>query len=320
MGRRTLLFLRIGVFVVACAFLWVRFHAHRGVFAPFGGWQEAWASVPVGVVVAVFLLMLLNWGIEAWKWKLLVAHVEPLPFLSAFEATIAGTAIGLITPNRVGEFAGRVLFLAPDHRVSGSFATALGSIAQFVATLVAGSMALLIAPLPLGTGLPDPVITGLSWTMVLVSFAALVYYFNPRLLRASFMVLPFLRRYAAASAVLEEFDGRELTRTLLISALRYAVFTAQFVLLLSAGHGVDLWHLAAGVPEVYLVTTLVPTVMLTELGVRGSVAVAVLASDGTDPAYVLLASVLLWVINLALPAIAGSIVLLLARIRSTGPA
>ena len=273
--------------------------------------------VPGSVLVLVFVLMLLNWGLEAWKWKLLVARVEPLSFRSAFKATIAGTAIGLITPNRVGEFAGRVLFLAPADRIRGSFATILGSIAQFVVTLVIGSVMLPFAQLPAGPAPTAAVIVGLSWTMVLLSVAALVFYFDPRLLRASFVALPLVHRYAPTSAVLEEFSRNELVRALLISGVRYAVFTAQFVLLLSAVPGIDLWHTALGVPVVYLITTLVPTVMLTELGVRGSVAVAILASDAVDPGLVLLASLLLWVINLALPAIAGSTVLLLARIRST---
>lgn len=316
MSRRTLLLLRIGVFLLACAFLWARFLAHRPVLEPFGGWWQAWSGIPKTILCTMLVLMILNWGLEAWKWKLLVARVERLSFLSAFEATIAGTAIGLITPNRVGEFAGRVLFLAPENRISGSFATAVGSIAQFVVTLVAGSAVLLMVPLPGGTMMPDAVMTGLAWTMNFVSLAALVLYFNPRLLRMVFMSLPVLRRFEGSSAVLKDLSSRELARTLVISALRYVVFTLQFILLLRVHPGSSLLNMALGVPLVYLITTLVPTVMLTELGVRGSVAVAVLAGDERGAAFVLLSSLVLWVVNLAIPAVVGSILLLLARIRS----
>jgi hypothetical protein len=53
--------------------------------------------------------------------------------------------------------------------------------------------------------------------------------------------------------------------------------------------------------------------MLTELGVRGSVSAALI--PGPD-SLILLSTFLVWVINLALPALAGSVILLFARIRS----
>ena len=70
-----------------------------------------------------------------------------------------------------------------------------------------------------------------------------------------------------------------------------------------------------GVPLIYLITTLIPSAMLTELGVRGSVAVAVLSPLGGEAALVLLATTCLWLINVAMPASAGSLILLVARIR-----
>ncbi|MCB0771783.1 MAG: hypothetical protein KDB93_00205, partial [Flavobacteriales bacterium] len=70
------------------------------------------------------------------------------------------------------------------------------------------------------------------------------------------------------------------------------------------------------VPVVYLVSTLIPTMLLSELGVRGSVAVAMFAPLGGPAAMVLLASFGLWLVNLALPALAGALILLVARIRT----
>ena len=70
------------------------------------------------------------------------------------------------------------------------------------------------------------------------------------------------------------------------------------------------------VPLIYLIATLVPSIMLTELGVRGSVAVAVLAPLGGDPASVLIGTTLVWTINVALPAIAGSLIMVLTNVRT----
>ena len=68
-------------------------------------------------------------------------------------------------------------------------------------------------------------------------------------------------------------------------------------------------------PVVFLLTTLVPTMALTELGVRGSVALALIPGDAAG---VLASTVLIWTINLAVPALLGAVLLLLARIRATG--
>jgi hypothetical protein len=99
--------------------------------------------------------------------------------------------------------------------------------------------------------------------------------------------------------------------------LRYAVFSSQFVLLCMA-FGADVSAGAAflAIPVVYLVSTLVPTVLLTELGVRGSAAVAFFGPLGADEAAVLLATTVLWSLNLVLPAAVGSVLLVSARIRT----
>jgi len=99
--------------------------------------------------------------------------------------------------------------------------------------------------------------------------------------------------------------------------LRYVVFTVQFVLMLLAfDAGLRLGDALLAVPLIYLVTTLVPTVMLTELGVRGSVSLAVLGALGGVASGILLAAFTVWLVNLVLPAVAGSVVLLVVRIRT----
>lgn len=270
-------------------------------------------------LITVLALMIVNWSIEAYKWHWLMVHVERIGPFRALVATVAGTSVGFVTPNRTGEFLGRVLFLAPENRVRGGFATALGSIAQFVATLVMGGMGLVVMqlldrPLPWTSGwIPTMLVT----LTALVSLGALLLYLYPGLLRQLLLQLPFLKRWEKASAVLNTYVRHELMAVLLLSLLRYAVFAVQFTLLLRMfTSGIALADALLAVPIVYLVSTLVPTVMLTELGVRGTAAVALLAPLGGDEAGVLLATTLLWLINIVLPALVGSMILLVARIRT----
>jgi len=234
-------------------------------------------------------------------------------------ATIAGTSVGLVTPNRTGEFLGRVLFLKPENRVKGSFATALGSIAQFVVTLLMGALALVVLrildhPFPWPNGWVTWFILTLT---LLVSFGTLVLYLHPSLLRQLLLLVPFLKRLERASSVLNGYAWPELLIVFFLSLMRYVVFTGQYVMLLVVfGSGLSMMDAILAVPVVYLLSTLVPTVMLTELGIRGTAAVALLAPLGGAEISVLLATTVLWSINVVLPALVGSLILLVARIRT----
>lgn len=317
MGRNLLLVFRWGIFLLACVFLYTRTIGPKGIVGVMELPSGAILSWPLlGLVCA---LMLVNWGLEAYKWRMLVAPVEPVSMWRAFRATVAGTSVGLVTLNRTGEFLGRVLFLAPEHRISGAFATALGSIAQFVVTLVLGGMGLLGLLL---ADLPVPWPAGwISWMLAtltaLVTAIALVLYLYPGILRQLLLLLPFLHRLERASVVLGRYQRSELLTVLFFSAVRYAVFGTQFILLLRGTMaGPQLGTLVLAIPLIYLIATLIPSIMLTELGVRGSVAVAVLGPMGGGDAAVLVATTMLWSINVAAPACAGSVIMLFAGIRT----
>ncbi|MGV9011687.1 MAG: lysylphosphatidylglycerol synthase domain-containing protein [Flavobacteriales bacterium] len=316
MSRRTKVFFRVAVLVAVGLFLYIRIAAHQSTLAAWGGWHAALEKADVRLWTTMLLLAALNWGIEAAKWRLLMTEVQPMGRLRAFSATLAGTAIGLFTPNRTGEFVGRVLFLAPENRWRGGFASVLGSIAQFAITVVAGGTAFVL-------WFPQRAVTdGGHWLalaivamVALVAVGTLIFYFQPRLLQQVVARLPLLRRLGKEAAVLDNFPLRISATVLALSGLRYAIFMAQYMLLLSLVAVVPLTTSLLAVPLIFLTTTLVPTMLLTELGVRGSVAVALLVPALHDPSPVLLAALMLWAVNLALPAVVGGYILLTKRIR-----
>lgn len=94
----------------------------------------------MGTVVA---LMLLNWFLEALKWKYLVQRVEKISTWKAVESVFCGLTWAVFTPNRIGEYGGRVLFLYPRKRILGAIAMAVGAAGQMVVTNVLGALAIL---------------------------------------------------------------------------------------------------------------------------------------------------------------------------------
>ena len=95
-------------------------------------------------LVLLILLMLLNWSIEAFKWRLLVSKMQKISFIDALKGVWCGVTIGTFTPNRVGEFGGRILFLRERNQVKGIIVTLIGSFGQITTTLITGLSSLIL--------------------------------------------------------------------------------------------------------------------------------------------------------------------------------
>ncbi|MDX5321117.1 MAG: hypothetical protein LPK45_08425, partial [Bacteroidota bacterium] len=80
-------------------------------------------------LVFVFLLLFVNWAFETLKWKVLISEFESPSFLHAYKAIFTGALISLFTPNRMGEFAGRVLYVK-EKKIEAAILTIAGSLAQ----------------------------------------------------------------------------------------------------------------------------------------------------------------------------------------------
>lgn len=273
---------------------------------------------PLGpLLIVVLSLTLVNWLIEAKKWHYLVAKFEAIPFWRAFKATIAGTCFSLFTPNRVGEFVGRVIFITPKGRSKAVFATIVGSIAQFLVTILMGSIGALWF---LSTNVEIVGIQGLGLNMmlslsVILAFICALVYFQPSIIRGLFNNVPWLKKWRQAILVLDRYDRASLLIVLLLSLLRYLVFSTQFVLLLHFFEvDISIPNAYCSVFLVYLISTILPTVIFSELGVRELVAWSVMSTFTENEIGIVAASFVLWVINLLVPAAVGAFIVLFTKV------
>ncbi|MCC6840021.1 MAG: flippase-like domain-containing protein [Flavobacteriales bacterium] len=314
MTRRTLLLVRLGVFLAAGGYLCFYLAGAESTHRSWGDLRAALGGASAWFWPLMLALTGLNWGMEAWKWRWLVAGLEPMRLSRAYAATLAGASMGIFTPNRAGEPVGRVLFLAPENRWQGGLATVLGSMSQLVATLLAGTLALLWWRGGMGAGRwwEGP----LLMLAALAGISALLLFLRPQWLGRLVRGVPVLRKVYGTAGVVERYAASSLLAVLGMSLARYVVFWLQYVLFLTVLGGIAWQGAAVAVPLIFLAMALLPTMLLSELGVRGSVAVALLAPMGGSPAMVVLASFGVWAVNLALPAAVGAVILLVARIRS----
>ena len=274
------------------------------------------------ISVLLIFLMLINWGIESLKWKLLINQVEKVSFMTSYEAVLGGLAVSIFTPNRVGEYMGRVFILKKTDPLKAILLTIVGSFSQLLVTVVFGTIAyLFFAPRYLTTLMFDStwLVTGFSFTLITISVFSFFVFFNISALHRISTLIPekYSKRIRLSIDAMADCPKTLLLKTLVLSALRYLVFSTQFYLaMVLMGLSFTVIQSMLVVPVIYLVLASIPTVALTELGVRGSVSVflfgllsvpGVLDSEATLA--VVSASTLIWFLNIAIPSLAGVLVI-----------
>jgi uncharacterized membrane protein YbhN (UPF0104 family) len=272
--------------------------------------------------------MILNWGIEALKWSLLIRKIEKIAWIRSFKAVLTGVAVSSFTPNRVGDYFGRVFILEKAARIEGIFVTIVGSMSQLLVTFLAGTSCIFL--LFLGHheilldffNIPSYLYTWFLWgggILILgLDVLFVLLFLNISLLDtlASRLKGKVLEKITSYIHVLSAYATRELVIVILLSALRFFVFSTQMFLLLRA-FAVDIPYLNAMViiGVIFFAITLIPTVAIAELGIRGSVSLFLIGVYYGNPADmpdgiamgVVAASTSLWLINLAIPALVGAI-------------
>ncbi|MBK0402582.1 flippase-like domain-containing protein [Adhaeribacter sp. BT258] len=261
------------------------------------------------LVFMAAMLIPVNWGLEAWKWWYLARKIETVSFLRAFRSVMVGLTLGFITPNRVGDYAGRILELRSRRRIHAIGAIFLGRFAQLVVTVLAGSVG--------GFYLfwhfywPEFPWAKVSVGLFLLAGNAfcLLFFFRSTLILAMLATFPPARRFLPYLRVLARYNFAELGYTLLLAASRYAVFGLQFGLLLNAfGVQLSILKYVSGISSTFLLKSIVPSFSaLTDIGMREVSAMHFFSLFGEPELNVLSASLSLWFLNIVVPSAIGLI-------------
>lgn len=275
--------------------------------------QARWASHGWLMVSMVTALMLVNWGIEAQKWKRLMKPVEQISFFKSFKAILAGVAFSSATPNRIGEYVGRVMYLKQSSTIRAVVVTIVGNFSQILATLGFGWMGLLYYNFMEPTLWSKLLLVALTLLMGL----AAVFYFRIDLVVVIAQRVSWFRKTVTYLQVIRRISQRELVHVLVLSVVRYMVFTAQYLFLLYAmGAEMPLVKGFMMISLYYLVLMMVPTVTIADLGVRGETSLAFLGKCTANTVGILSATAAIWFVNLIVPAVMGLLFLALRRIRT----
>lgn len=272
-------------------------------------------------LIVMFGLMWVNWGLETKKWQIALQPVQPIGFRRAFKAILAGTCVASFTPNRVGEYLGRMLFVDSGNKMLSVAPSILCSMSQMLATLTAGSLGLYLfssQPFHFDAAWISPALlrTAMTATAFGALVLALVYFrFDPLVNRIN----KWFKKREKKFLIPEDFRFSALIGILLISLIRYGIFLLQYFLLFSL-FGIPLTALQVftGVSVMFVLMAIVPTLtFLTDLGFRWVAGIQIFQVFTINTAGILAVSLGIWIINLIIPALVGSLLILRIKLFSS---
>ena len=254
-------------------------------------------------LVGVILMMFLNWLVEALKWRYMISKIENISIMTAYRAIFTGITVSTFTPNRIGEYGGRVFCLEQGDRIKAVFITVLCSMSQLLVTILYGSISLFIL---FDEILIDKTFLSVS-LLILLNLFLLFSYFNISHIVNFLGKFKLIKSFKKYLEVLVMYNFKDLLIAFIYSNTRYFIFSLQFIILLHVfGINISFMDAILSVMLIFFFITITPTITIAEIGVRGSVAIFVLGLFSSNDIAILSSTTLLWLINLIIPAIIGS--------------
>jgi hypothetical protein len=300
--RHLLSVLKVGIFIFMLYVIYRKVSDVEHFLGSFDAFISRFSGGHLALIAAVVLLMPVNWSLEAIKWKLLLRNSGHVSLGAAMRSVLGGLSIGFATPARVGEFAGRVMFLHSGERIDGIYLSAIGGLAQSIVTFLTA-----LFMLHFYTGHADIFLNPYGYiTFTVISFAMVATYISfEQVVMWLKKHLSFFKDYVIDIRKTPHRNDKWLV--LGTSIVRYGVYVLQYYLLLRfIGMSGSTFELIASVSLILFLQSVSPLMPITDMTVRGGIALTVFDHYGSYMAIgIFMVPVMLWAINLLIPALTG---------------
>jgi len=259
------------------------------------------------VMSVVLLLMLANWLGECLKWRYLTRKLVKISLWQSIEGVFFGLTWAIFTPNRLGEYGGRVMFLPPRKRIHGVFAMAVGSFGQNVITNVLGAGSTIWFCFTF-LHLSWWIMTLITTVGIALMTFFIIAFFNIKWLVKLLNSISFLRKYHRFFDIMATYQFADLAKIMCFCLTRFSIFSFQYYLVI---------HLL--IPElpflevilmvfiVFFIQSALPSLDLLDVPVRATASATIFAYVTTQQLAIIAAFTSIWLINLIIPAILGSV-------------
>ena len=246
--------------------------------------------------VLMGFLMVLNYTIEAVKWKSVIAETNQFNIFQALRAVLVGQAFSFFTPARSGDYVGRTLFLAPGTKLKGITQMAWASYAQLLMTICFGSIALFWNL---------PFLPWLKWVAPIgAALAFFLFFYN----------LSFKGWLSKLNLIQIEVGLK--WKLITLAFLRYLVYVMQYnwaAQMLSIP--VNWLDLSIAIMALLFFLSMIPAISLTDLVIRGQLFLLLMVPFYQNDIHLIALTTLIWMVNFLIPSILGAILLLGFRLK-----
>lgn len=261
-------------------------------------------------LIVIVLMMFANWMLEVKKWQFLMQDIEAMGFWAATRSVFCGLTWAIFTPNRIGEYGGRVLLLKPRNRGKGAVLMGVGLFAQLVLISFFGSLSIAWF-ISTFIDAPTAVIFGVWILATIYACTFVLLYFNVHWIDYIISKVNILGRIRPFFSVLDQVSTKQLATVLLISFTRFVIFTSQYILLmLVILPELPTVSMVLMIFILFFVQAALPSLDIFDFSVRSFVASNLYAYITTQEIAVMAIVSCIWFVNLILPAIIGSLFVL----------
>lgn len=268
-------------------------------------------------MIASLGLIVINLGLESYKWKKISSIAQKISYWQSYQSILMGASISIFTPNRVGEFGGKIILFKSNVRLKAFILAIWANYSQLVTTIIIGNIGIFYFIYSFNPWGISDILSGLLISVCsIITLLSVLIYYNPIFIYLLLLRYKKIYRYKRKIIVLNQLKSRMLNLILLLSVTRYFIFAFQYWLLLKVfGSEMSLFQGILFISVIYYVISIVPTAALSDIGVRTTVAAFVFSFAGLDPIPIMIASLVLWFFNIAIPSVVGIPLLIKTRVQ-----
>jgi uncharacterized membrane protein YbhN (UPF0104 family) len=269
---------------------------------------------PLLLILIPLILVPFNWAAEALKWNILSRKVVVQTFKQSFIGVLSGLSLGFITPQSIGEYAGRIWQIESERRSELVGAILLGSLMQGMISLLFGSWGFLLLIYNQKLNFQSFHLSFTNNIILILIFLIIIFLsLNKYKISIYKFSISFYTKYLS---IISTYTLIELIEIGSLSFLRYLIFTIQFIVVLVLFDiNLPIEILFAGVSWIFAAKTIIPVFnFLSDIGVREFSAILFFSYYNVNVSSIIIASLLIWVINILIPTIAGSFLMFRMRV------
>ena len=247
-------------------------------------------------IIFILFFTIINLFLEIKKWKTLTKSVKNNSWFEATEQSLASLTFSIITPNRIGEYGAKVLYYPNNKRKQIFLLNFAGNFYQLAVTIILGMIGLVF----LYKYASFSIISTQNSIIIIIALISMVGIFY-------FLKEKYSKIGDWLSKIIELLSFKNNKIVILISLLRYLVFSHQFYFLIYCFKlNISYFEAMTAISSVYLIASCIPILSLFDVSLKGSVAIIVFSIFEIDSIQILSITTLMWLLNFVFPAIIGS--------------